>query len=98
MESEAVGAVELALVATIEAEPIEAKIRAAEKSGVLDNNPDANVRDLAQAAFAAGIVTAAEYAVLKRRNELRDIVIRVDDFPHDFGLTKSQPVPHKVAA
>lgn len=65
VETEAIGAVEMALVATIEAEPIEAKIRAAEKSGALDNNPDANVRDLAQAAFSAGLVSAAEYAVLK---------------------------------
>jgi acyl-CoA dehydrogenase len=96
--TEAIGAVELALAATIEAEPIEAKIRAAEKAGALENNPDANVRDLAHAAFAAGIVTADEYAVLKRRNELRDIVIRVDDFPHDFGLSKPQSVAHKVAA
>ena len=96
--TEAIGAVELALAATIEAEPIEAKIRAAEKAGALENNPDANVRDLAHAAFAAGIVTADEYAVLKRRNELRDIVIHVDDFPHDFGLSKSQSVAHKVAA
>jgi acyl-CoA dehydrogenase len=98
VETEAIGAVELALVATIEAEPIDAKIRAAEKRGELDNNPEANVRDLAHAAFAAGIVTAAEYALLKRRNELRDIVIRVDDFPHDFGLSQLQPVTHKVAA
>jgi acyl-CoA dehydrogenase len=96
--TEAIGAVELALAATIEAEPIEAKIRAAEKAGALENNPDANVRDLAHAAFAAGIVTADEYAVLKRRNELRDIVIHVDDFPHDFGLSKAQSVAHKVAA
>ena len=98
VESEAVGALELALAATIEAEPIEAKIRAAEKSGVLADNPDANVRDLAHAAFAAGIVTPAEYAVLKRRNELRDIVIRVDDFPHDLGRTRQQPLLHKAAA
>ena len=47
---------------------------------------------------AAGIVTPAEYAVLKRRNELRDIVIRVDDFAMDFGLSQRQPVPHKAAA
>jgi acyl-CoA dehydrogenase len=98
VETEAIGAVEMALVATIEAEPIEAKIRAAEKSGALNNNPDANVRDLAQAAFAAGLVNAAEYAVLRRRNELRDIVIRVDDFPHDFGLKKQQPTAQKAAA
>jgi len=97
-EMEAVGAVELALHATIDAEPIDAKIREAEKAGKLDDNPDANVRDVAHAAFSAGIVTAAEYAILKRRNELRDIVIRVDDFPMDFGLAHLQPVPQKAAA
>ena len=97
-EKEAVGAVELALAATLEAEPIDAKVREAEKKGLLDDNPDANVRDIAHAAFAAGIVTAAEYAVLKRRNELRDIVIRVDDFPMDYGLSQRMPVPHKAAA
>ncbi|MBK9444811.1 MAG: acyl-CoA dehydrogenase [Betaproteobacteria bacterium] len=98
VETEAVGAVELALRATIEAEPIDAKIREAEKAGKLDDNPDANVRDIAHAAFAAGIVTAAEYAVLKRRNELRDIVIRVDDFAMDYGLPQRLPVAHKAAA
>ncbi|WP_300456088.1 acyl-CoA dehydrogenase [Accumulibacter sp.] len=97
-EGEAVGALELALTATIDAEPIEAKIRAAEKSGALTNNPEANVRDVAHAAFAAGILTPAEYAVLKRRNELRDIVIRVDDFPHDLGRSRQQPPIHKAAA
>ncbi len=97
-ESEAVGALELALLATIEGEPIEAKIRAAEKKGVLVDNPDANVRDLAHAAFAAGIVTPAEYAALKRRNDLRDIVIRVDDFPHDLGRMRQEPLLHKAAA
>jgi acyl-CoA dehydrogenase len=97
-ETEAVGAVEMALKATLEAEPIDAKIREAEKKGLLDDNPDANVRDIAHAAFAAGIVTPAEYAVLKRRNELRDIVIRVDDFAMDFGLSQHRTVPHKAAA
>jgi acyl-CoA dehydrogenase len=96
--SEPVGAVELALLATLEAEPIEARIRAAEKAGAFSDNPDANVRDLAHAAFAAGIVTAAEYVVLKRRNELRDIVIRVDDFPHDLGRSRQETVLHKEAA
>ncbi|MER2516336.1 MULTISPECIES: acyl-CoA dehydrogenase [Candidatus Accumulibacter] len=96
--SEPVGAVELALLATIEAEPIEARIRAAEKAGALADNPDANVRDLVHAAFAAGIVTTAEYAVLKRRNELRDIVIHVDDFPYDLGRSRAQALLHKAAA
>jgi len=88
-EDEAVGAVELALQATLDAEPIEAKIREAEKKGLFKNNPVANVRDVAIAARDAGVVTSAEYAVLERRNHLRDIVIRVDDFPFDYGVASA---------
>jgi acyl-CoA dehydrogenase len=98
VETEVVGAIELALAATIAAEPIEARIRNAEKDGVFANIPEANVRDIAQVAFAMSVISAEEYALLKRRNHLRDIVIRVDDFPHDFGFYQRQPVTHKAAA
>ena len=84
-----VGAVEQAVAATLEAEPIEAKIREAERAGRFDNNPEANVRDIAHVAFRLGIITAAEYEVMRRRNQLRDIVIRVDDFPYDFGVASA---------
>ncbi len=83
---EPVGALEMAFAATIAAEPIDAKVREAEKRGLFENNPDANVRDIAHVAFKLGVVTAAEYATLKRRDELRNIVIRVDDFPFDFDV------------
>jgi acyl-CoA dehydrogenase len=73
-------------MATLEAEPIEAKIRAAEKAGRFDNNPRANVRDIAIVAAECGVITAAEYEVMKRRNVLRDIVVHVDDFPFDFNV------------
>ena len=85
---EPVGALEAALLATIEAEPIEAKLRKALKSGsfkpglIVGGGVDA----LYDVAFAAGALSGDEYAVLKRRSELRDKVIRVDDFPYDFGL------------
>ncbi|WP_026258815.1 acyl-CoA dehydrogenase [Uliginosibacterium gangwonense] len=82
---DAVGAAELALHATLEAEPLEARIRDAEKAGHFSGNPLANVRDIARVALDAGVVTQAEYEVLARRNQLRDIVVRVDDFPFDFG-------------
>ena len=97
----------LAFAATIAAEPIDAKVREAEKRGMFDNNPDANVRDIAHVAFKQGVVTAEEYAVLKRRNELRDIVIRVDDFPFDFDVATANKrnvepsmvvVPERAAA
>lgn len=98
VETEAVGAIELALTATIDAEPIEARIRAAEKDGVFDNIPEANVRDIALVAIAKGVITAEESVLLKRRNHLRDIVIGVDDFPFDYGLSRHQPLAHKAAA
>ncbi|HZX31046.1 MAG TPA: acyl-CoA dehydrogenase [Rhodocyclaceae bacterium] len=94
-----VGAIELALAATLEAEPIEAKIREAQKRGVFDGNPVANVRDIAIAAVEAGVITAAEFEVMKRRNALRDIVVRVDDFPFDYGVaTANKPAVERKAA
>jgi acyl-CoA dehydrogenase len=83
---EPVGAIEQAFAATIAAEPIDTKVRKAEKQGVFENNPDANVRDISSVAFKLGVITAEEYAILKTRDELRDIVIRVDDFPFDFDV------------
>ena len=98
-ENEPVGAIELALKATLEAEQIEAKIRAAEKDGRFDGNPRANVRDIAVVAFEAGVINAAEYEVMKRRNHLRDIVVRVDDFPFDYGVaTANKPADNRTAA
>ena len=98
-ESEPAGAIELALVATIEAEAIDAKIRDAEKAGRFANNPLANVRDIAMAAVECGVITAAEFEKLKRRNVLRDIVVHVDDFPFDFNVaTANKPTLERKAA
>ncbi|MDP2171809.1 MAG: DUF1974 domain-containing protein, partial [Rhodocyclaceae bacterium] len=98
-ESEPVGAIELALQATLEAEPIEAKIRAAEKDGRFEGDPRANVRDIALVAAELGVISPAEYAVMKRRNALRDIVVRVDDFPFDFGVaTANKPPASRMGA
>ena len=98
-ESEPVGAIELALLATLEAEVIEAKIRDAEKAGRFANNPLANVRDIATAAVECGVITAAEFEKMKRRNVLRDIVVHVDDFPFDFNVaTANKPTPERKAA
>lgn len=98
-ESEPVGAIELALIATLEAEAIEAKIREAEKAGRFANNPLANVRDIAIAAVECGVITAAEFEKMQRRNALRDIVVHVDDFPFDFNVaTANKPAPERKAA
>lgn len=98
-EHEPVGAIELALQATLAAEDIEAKIRAAEKEGRFVNNPQANVRDVAIVALEAGVINVAEYNTMRRRNHLRDMVVRVDDFPFDYHVaTANKPAVSRKAA
>lgn len=93
------GTIELALAATLAAEPIEAKIRAAEKTGRFAGDPRANVRDIARVAAESDVISSAEYEVIKRRNALRDRVVRVDDFPFDFDVaTANKPGAVRVAA
>ncbi|NMG74249.1 acyl-CoA dehydrogenase [Aromatoleum diolicum] len=88
---EPAGALEAALLATIAAEPIEAKVKQAQKQGRFDPGllVGGGVDALWQRAFEAGVISAEEFAVLARRGELRDKVIRVDDFPYDFGLREA---------
>jgi acyl-CoA dehydrogenase len=93
-ESEVVGCLEAALDAAIRAEAVEQKIRAAQKDGWL---AAAGAEELAQAALAAGAITAEEHSILKRATQLRNEAIRVDDFPQDFGLSQALP-PAPVAA
>jgi len=82
-ENDAVGVVELALEATIAAEPIEAKLRAAEKAArVGAGDTETQLRH----AQEAGILSADEVAVVQRRILLRDKAIAVDDFPQDFSV------------
>ncbi|GAB3358554.1 acyl-CoA dehydrogenase [Giesbergeria giesbergeri] len=98
-EHEPVGAIELALQATLAAEEIEAKIRTAEKEGRFVNNPQANVRDIAMVALEAGVINVAEYHIMRRRNHLRDMVVRVDDFPFDYHVaTANKPAVCRKAA
>ncbi len=95
-ESEPIGCIEAALEAAIKAEPIEQKIRAAQKGGALKAaRPEA----LAGAALAAGVISADEHAQLERAARLRNEVIRVDDFPQDFGQSeRARPAAQRAAA
>jgi acyl-CoA dehydrogenase len=96
-ESEPLGCLEAALEAAISAEAVEAKIRAAQKSGAIRGK---NSEELAQAALAARVIGAEEQALLKRAAQLRDEVIRVDHFPQDLGLSEAiRPAqPQRAAA
>jgi acyl-CoA dehydrogenase len=91
-EMDAVGVIELALEATVAAEPIEARIRAARKEGKVGAGDTAT---MAAHAVEAGIITAEELALLQRRAVLRDRAIAVDDFPQDFSVEHVTKSPAK---
>ncbi|MEZ5619122.1 MAG: acyl-CoA dehydrogenase [Rhodocyclaceae bacterium] len=96
-EHDPVGVVELALEATIKAEGVAAKIRAAQKAGALSGN---SLQEIESQALAHGVITAEEQALLARAHALTAEVIKVDDFPFDLGLQRSEtkPAPHRAAA
>jgi acyl-CoA dehydrogenase len=84
---EPLGALEAALRAAIACEPIDTKIRAAEKAGVFAGDPRGNVRDLPTLARDRGVISTTEWQALTERDALRDRVIHVDDFP--FAIRQS---------
>jgi acyl-CoA dehydrogenase len=105
-----VAQIERALAATLAAEPIETKIRAAAKEGRFDPKVPAGggLDALVARAEAAGVVTTAEAVTVIAARDLVAKVIRVDDFPQDLGLSEMQApsagvaparaVMHKAAA
>jgi acyl-CoA dehydrogenase len=92
-EDDPVRLIERALDATVRAEPIEAKLRAAAKDGRLDGKtrPGADIETLATRAIAAGVITREEAQVLIEQRDLVAAVIRVDDFDSDLGASLLQP-------
>jgi acyl-CoA dehydrogenase len=109
---EGVDLLERALVATIETEPIEAKIRAAARGGAFDAKlpPGAGTETLVARAQAAGVISPAEGKGMLAALELTARVIRVDDFAQDLGAAQlktgagvaspgaAPSYPHKAAA
>ena len=83
-EHDAVGGLEAALVAVIAAEAVEAKMRAAQKAGVLSGKGTS----LTDSALRQGIINAGDTQVLARAQQLRRRAIMVDDFPRDLGKTE----------
>ena len=81
-ENDVIGRLDIAMEAVIASDPIEAKVRSAQKAGKV------RARTLAERrtqAVAAGIITAEELSQLERTDRLRNDVIRVDDFPNDLS-------------
>jgi acyl-CoA dehydrogenase len=96
-ESDPLGCLEAALQAAVQAEAVDAKIRAAQKAGTITGG---TAEALVAAARAARIIGADEQTLLERAERLRGEVIRVDHFPQDLGRSeaaRSAP-PQRAAA
>jgi acyl-CoA dehydrogenase len=100
-EAEATGALEAAFLATVACEPIEKKLREAVKRGELVGHAGTDLSTLAR---DKGLINADEFTQWQRKEALRKHVIKVDDFPQDFGraeimqkLALEKPVAAKAA-
>lgn len=84
-----VALIERALDLTVMAEPIEAKLRIAQKraGNDRDQTPGAPPEVADQRAVAAGVISAEEARILAEHRELTARVIRVDDFGPDLGTS-----------
>jgi len=81
-ESDATGILEAAFLATVACEPIDRKLREAVKSGVIEPRSGVDTLSLAR---ERNIISQEELAQWQRKEALRKSVIKVDDFPQDFG-------------
>jgi acyl-CoA dehydrogenase len=93
-EDEAVGALEAALKAVIAAEPVEAKVRAAEREGTLSRTTP---EDTITAAVRGGTISATEAELLREASRLRRKAIMVDDFPRDLGRSELHQTTEAVS-
>jgi hypothetical protein len=75
------------MLAVIEADPIEARMRKAQKEGKL---PQRTLAERRQAALASGLITQQEHDHLVRTDRLRRDVIKVDDHEHDLGRAQRE--------
>ena len=98
-ENDPVRTLESALTAVIAAEPVEAKLRQAQQAGRIARG---YAEQMAAEGLKVGVITPAEFDVLKYAAELRRRVIMVDDFPKDFGKSElhqtTQPVTFEALA
>ena len=81
-ESDPTGVLEAAFLATIACEPIDEKLRKAVKKGKMVARPGVDLGTLAR---ERDLITPDEHSQWLRKEALRKQVIKVDDFPQDFG-------------
>ncbi len=89
-QTDPTGQLEAALLATIACEPIEKRLREAVRNGTLARRMQ---EDFATIARDKGIITPDEHAAWQRKERLRKEVIKVDDFPQDFGRAEINAKP-----
>jgi acyl-CoA dehydrogenase len=85
-EADPAGALEAAFLAAIACEPVDEKLRKAVKKGKLVPQPGV---ELGLTGKESQIISAEELALWQRKEALRRNVIKVDDFPQDFGRAES---------
>jgi acyl-CoA dehydrogenase len=85
-EADATCVLEAAFLADLACEPIDRKLREAVKSGRVESHPGV---ETAVAAHELGILTSEELQKWQRKEALRKNVIKVDDFPQDFGRAEA---------
>ena len=81
-ESDPTAILEAAFLATLACEPVDEKLRKAVKKGKIVVQPGI---DLGSLALQNKLISAEELALWQRKEALRKHVIKVDDFPQDFG-------------
>ena len=81
-EGDPTGALEAAFLAAIACEPVDEKLRKAVKKGKIVPQPGVELGFLG---VENKTITAEELALWQRKEALRRNVIKVDDFPQDFG-------------
>ncbi len=80
-DNEPMADLELALQCVIECGAVEAKLREATKLRQITARGDEKIAQ----ALALKVITAAEADLLNKMKDLRSRVVKVDDFPADFG-------------
>jgi acyl-CoA dehydrogenase len=89
-DTDIMGQLNAAMNAVIAAEPIEAKVRSAQKAGRISaKTPDAAFDE----ANGLAVITDTELALWKRARVLTKEVVRVDDFEKDFGVSVKHRAP-----
>jgi acyl-CoA dehydrogenase len=89
-ERDIFGHMNAAMNAVMASEPVEAKVRAAQKGGRLAHVAQRGLEAMFEEAMKLSVITETELAQWRRARALTKDVVRVDDFDKNFGLAVAQ--------